>query len=103
MYVAMNRFAVPEDQQAAFEALWLERNSLLGGLEGFEAFHMLRGPLGADGTRLYISSSTWASEAAFRAWTTSEAFRAAHRDVGDHAVMYQGPPVFEGFDVIQTL
>ncbi|MEL7098528.1 MAG: antibiotic biosynthesis monooxygenase [Pseudomonadota bacterium] len=103
MYVAMNRFAVAAGQEQAFEALWLERNSQLDDLEGFEAFHMLKGTTAADGTRLYISSSTWASEAAFRAWTRSEAFRAAHKDVGAHAELYQGPPVFEGFDVIQTL
>lgn len=103
MYVAMNRFAVASGQQEAFEALWLERNSQLETLDGFEAFHMLKGPESKDGTRLYISSSTWTSEEAFRSWTRSEAFRAAHRDVGDHAAMYEGPPVFEGFDVIQSL
>ena len=41
--------------------------------------------------------------AAFEAWTKSEAFRAAHRDAGDHKPLYFGHPRFEGFEVRQTV
>jgi hypothetical protein len=45
----------------------------------------------------------WQSRAAFEAWTQSEAFRAAHRDAGDHKPFYLGHPQFEGCGVRQTL
>ena len=41
--------------------------------------------------------------AAFEAWTTSEHFRAAHRNAGGNKKMTLAHPEFEGFEVIQTL
>jgi heme-degrading monooxygenase HmoA len=69
---------------------------------GFVEFHLLRGPEVEDHT-LYASHTVWQSRAAFEAWTTSEAFRAAHRRAGDNKPLYLGPPQFEGFEVRQTL
>ncbi|MDP5348079.1 MAG: antibiotic biosynthesis monooxygenase, partial [Paracoccaceae bacterium] len=43
MYLAMNRFAVRPENAAAFEALWLGRDSHLPQMEGFVEFHMLKG------------------------------------------------------------
>lgn len=102
MYVAMNRFAVRNENAQAFEDLWLGRDSHLKGLPGFVEFHMLRGPE-ADGVVLYASHTIWESEAAFRDWTRSEAFRRAHKDAGGNAGLYEGPPKFEGFTSIQEI
>ena len=102
MYIAMNRFSVRPENATAFEELWLGRDSHLKGLPGFVEFHMLRGPEN-DGTVLYSSHTVWESEEAFRGWTKSEAFRAAHKDAGQTRKLHEGHPVFEGFETIQTI
>jgi heme-degrading monooxygenase HmoA len=102
MFIAMNRFRVTKGSEAAFEHVWLSRDSHLDKVPGFVEFHLLKGPEAEDHT-LYASHTIWASRAAFEAWTQSEAFRAAHRDAGDHKPLYLGHPHFEGFDVRQTV
>ena len=102
MYIAMNRFEVKPENADAFEALWLGRDSHLKEMDGFVEFHMLRGPE-RDGTVLYASHTVWASEDAFRAWTKSEAFRAAHKDAGSTSKLHEGAPRFEGFTTIQHI
>ena len=77
MFIAMNRFKVLKDATAEFEAVWLNRESYLHELDGFVAFHMLRGPERDDHV-LYSSHTVWSSKAAFEAWTRSEQFRRAH-------------------------
>ena len=102
MYIAMNRFQVAKGSEEAFETVWRDRDSHLEGTPGFLEFTMLRGPAAADHT-LYISKSSWASERAFRDWTTSESFRLAHKDAGSAKHMYLGPPIFEGFNVLEGI
>ena len=102
MYIAMNRFRVAKGSETAFEQVWLSRDSHLDKVPGFVEFHLLRGPEADDHT-LYASHTIWANRAAFEAWTQSEAFRATHRDAGDHKPLYLGHPQFEGFDVRQTV
>lgn len=102
MYLAMNRFTVPEEHAAAFEALWLSRDSKLAELPGFVAFHMLKGPA-ADSDILYASHTMWESEDHFRAWTRSAQFRTAHGRAGDTRQLYRGTPQFEGFVAIQHI
>lgn len=102
MFIAMNRFTVPLENAEAFEALWLGRESHLDQMQGFVEFHMLKGPE-ADGMRLYASHTVWASEADFRAWTRSDAFRAANARAGDTRKLHAGAPQFEGFTAIQHL
>lgn len=102
MYLAMNRFIVPLENANAFEDLWLSRESRLQDLEGFVSFHMLKGPA-EDGSILYASHTIWETEAHFRAWTTSEEFRASHARAGDTRKLYEGTPRFEGFTPIQEI
>ncbi|HXQ11892.1 MAG TPA: antibiotic biosynthesis monooxygenase [Caulobacteraceae bacterium] len=102
MFIAMNRFRVLRGQEEAFEAVWLERDTHLGGVPGFVAFHLLRGPEAEDHT-LFSSHTIWRSREAFEAWTRSEAFRAAHKGAGGNKPLYIGHPQFEGFDVIQEV
>jgi heme-degrading monooxygenase HmoA len=102
MFIAMNRFQVLRGQEAAFEDVWLSRESHLETVPGFLKFSLLRGPEREDHT-LYASHSQWASKAAFEAWTRSEAFRLAHRGTGENKPLYMGHPQFEGFEVLQDV
>ena len=102
MYLAMNRFTVPCDNAEAFEALWLGRDSHLKEMDGFVEFHMLRGPE-QDGLILFASHTIWETEAAFRDWTRSDAFRAAHKNAGGSSKLHEGTPTFEGFTAIQQI
>jgi heme-degrading monooxygenase HmoA len=102
MYIAMNRFRVSKGSEAAFEQVWLSRDTHLDKVPGFVEFHLLRGPELEDHT-LYASHTVWADHAAFEAWTKSEAFRAAHQRAGGNKPLYLGHPQFEGFEVVQTV
>lgn len=98
----MNRFRVAKGQEEAFETVWRSRQSRLDEMEGFVSFHLLRGPA-RDDHQLYASHTVWSDEAAFRAWTTSEQFRAVHRDAGSNAALYLGHPEFEGFTAVEGI
>ncbi|UOA32508.1 Heme oxygenase (staphylobilin-producing) [Sulfitobacter sp. DSM 110093] len=102
MYLAMNRFTVLLENAADFEDLWLNRESRLKDTEGFVSFHMLKGPE-EEGKILYASHTVWETEAHFRAWTTSDAFRAAHSRAGQTRKLHEGSPRFEGFQSIQKI
>jgi heme-degrading monooxygenase HmoA len=82
MFIAMNRFKVIKGSEAAFETVWLSRDSHLDKVPGFVEFHLLKGPEAEDHT-LYASHTVWKNRATFEAWTRSEAFRAAHHKAGD--------------------
>jgi hypothetical protein len=43
-FIAMNRFKVIKQERKAFEDLWVARQSHLDEVNGFQAFHLLRGP-----------------------------------------------------------
>ena len=102
MYIAMNRFTVTAQNAEAFEVLWLGRDSYLKGADGFVEFQMLKGPE-VEASILYASHTVWVDEASFRAWTRSDAFRAAHANAGQTLKLHQGRPVFEGFSAIQQI
>lgn len=104
MYIAMNRFKVSKDTTSEFEQLWNERESYLHELDGFEAFHLLRGPE-RDDHILYSSHTVWRSYEDFEAWTKSDQFRKAHANAGSSKIrpLYLGHPEFEGFSVIQEV
>ena len=96
MYVAMNRFHIRRGQEETFENIWKQRESRLSGMSGFRSFRLLRGET-QDEFTLFASHTIWDSEASFKAWTKSEAFREAHKNAGDHRNVYLGHPHFEGF------
>ena len=102
MFIAMNRFKIKPGQEEAFEQVWQRRDSHLDQVPGFREFHLLKGPRRDDHT-LYSSHTLCESEAAFEAWTKSEAFRLAHRDAGDNRDLYLGHPEFEGFQIVQEI
>jgi heme-degrading monooxygenase HmoA len=102
MFIAMNRFRVAKGSEAAFEQVWMSRDSHLEKVPGFVEFHLLKGPEAEDHT-LYASHTVWENRAVFEAWTKSEAFRAAHSRAGDNKPLYLDHPQFEGFEVRQTV
>jgi heme-degrading monooxygenase HmoA len=102
MFIAMNRFKVRKDEEAAFEDRWRERDTHLHTVAGFVEFHLLKGPE-RDDYVLYASHTLWQSRADFEAWTRSEAFRAAHRNAGTGRPLTISHPEFEGFEVIQVV
>jgi heme-degrading monooxygenase HmoA len=53
MFIAMNRFRVAKGSEAAFEQVWMSRDSHLEKVPGFVEFHLLKGPEAEDHT-LYV-------------------------------------------------
>jgi heme-degrading monooxygenase HmoA len=102
MFIAMNRFRVAKGSEAAFEQVWISRDTHLEKVLGFIEFHLLKGPEAEDHT-LYASHTVWENRAVFDAWTKSEAFRAAHSRAGENKPLYLDHPQFEGFEVRQRI
>ena len=102
MYLTMNRFKVKLGHEGEFEEAWASRDSQLARVPGFKGFHLMKGEE-REGYRLYASHTAWESEAAFRDWTRSEAFRQAHQGAGGHRDMYLGPPELEVFQSVQSI
>jgi heme-degrading monooxygenase HmoA len=75
MIVIMNRITVAEGREAEFEQTFVERDRAVDLMTGFIDLQVLRP---AEG-RTYIVMTRWNSREAFDAWTTSEAFRSAHK------------------------
>lgn len=101
-YIAMNRFLVPPENEEAFQRRWLDREVLLKTVPGFISFQFLKGTE-KEGGRLYASHTVWESYDAFVGWTQSEQFRQAHAGAGQGKALTAGPPVFEGFTVLQDV
>lgn len=101
-YIAMNRFLVTPENEKAFQKRWLYREVLLKTVPGFVSFQFLQGPE-KEGGRLYASHTVWDSYDAFVGWTQSEQFRQAHVGAGQGRALTAGPPVFEGFTVLQDV
>ena len=101
MYLAINRFSVVIGKEKEFERIWQNRESYLDDVSGFKAFNLLRGS-SDDTSTIYLSHSQWESEAAFLAWTKSDAFRKAHRNAGTPKGILMGHPVLECFNAVST-
>jgi heme-degrading monooxygenase HmoA len=99
MYIAINRFKINQGKKDAFEKMWQRRETHLDNVPGFIKFHLAKGNSEQTHTP-YISQSTWHSKEYFTQRTKSEAFRLAHKGAGKHSDIYQGHPIFEGFEVI---
>jgi heme-degrading monooxygenase HmoA len=70
MFIAMNRFRVAKGSEAAFEQVWMSRDSHLDKVPGFIEFHLLKGSEAEDHA-LYASHTVWENHAVFEAWTKS--------------------------------
>ncbi len=93
MFIAMNRFSVLPGQEKAFEAVWLGRDTHLGGVPGFVAFHLLRGPTSEENT-LYSSHTLWRSREDFRRLDPVRGVsRRARRRRRQHAALCRPPEI----------
>ena len=99
MYMAMNRFKIANNHINDFIHIWKTRNSSLDQVEGFIDFKLLQGPQD-DVSTLFVSHSTWTSQAKFKNWTESDHFKRAHRGAKAPAGTYLEHPKLEGFEVI---
>jgi len=100
MFLAMNRFRVPQDREQEFIDIWAKRESYLDKEPGFVSFNLLRGE-SEGGTTLFASHSQWRDELSFVNWTKSESFRKAHARAGKTAPgLYEGPPQLELFESV---
>lgn len=100
MIIVSNRLPVNPDYAEQFEARFKEREGLVDQMAGFIRFHILR-PTQDD--QPYIVQTYWESQAAFDAWTESEAFKAQHsqqRRLPAEALL--GRPQIEIHEIIQT-
>lgn len=79
MIVVMNAVRVSGEQAKQFEEAFLARPRLLDQLDGFIRFELLR-PQGHDE---YLVVTHWRDHDAFQAWLKSDAFREAHKGLGD--------------------
>ena len=86
MYIAMNRFTIAQGRGPDFEERWKSRESFLAEVPGFIKFRLLK-----LNDTFYSSYAEWESEAAFRAWTESEAFRKAHGQTMPEGVIAAAP------------
>jgi len=75
-FVAINYISCNESFRARFEELFATRAHAIDTMPGFINMHVLR-PAGEDED--YLIVSYWETEAAFKEWTGSEAFRIGHR------------------------
>lgn len=75
-FVAINYISCHENFRARFEELFASRAHAIDTMPGFINMHVLRpASEGED----YLIVSYWQTEAAFKEWTSSEAFRIGHR------------------------
>ncbi len=75
MIVVMNRITVAEGREQEFEQTFVARDRAVDQMTGFIDLQVLRP---AEG-HTYVVMTRWTSREAFDNWTTSEAFRSAHR------------------------
>jgi heme-degrading monooxygenase HmoA len=94
MIVVMNRITVAEGREREFEEAFLTRDRAVDQMAGFIDLHVLRPTEG----RTYVVMTRWNSREAFDNWTTSEAFRAAHKK-GAPAPQ-EDRPVLEIYEVL---
>ena len=99
MYVVMNRLTVAPENAGHLEQGFAHSAGRMREVPGCGDFHLLK-EADVEGDAVYMVVTEWADEAAFRAWTESEAFRKAHAQ-GGHTVQYlMGPPRFVGWQAV---
>src|SRR5205823_13860255 len=98
MFIAMNRFRVAKGSEAAFEQVWISRDTHLEKVAGFIEFHLLKGREAEDHT-LYASHTVRQNRAVSAASTTSAASPAAYSRPRDNKRLYRDHAQFGGFEL----
>jgi len=74
-FVAINVLTVPAERREVLEQRFASRAGEVDRTPGFQAFELLRPVEGED---RYLVYTRWDSQAAFTAWTESQAFGRGH-------------------------
>lgn len=74
-FVAINALTVPPEMRKALEERFAARAGEVEGMDGFEAFELLRPEQGQD---RYLVYTRWRDEESFKAWTDSQEFQKGH-------------------------
>ena len=99
MFVTCNRIPVNPEHAAAFEERFGSRAGQVDQMPGFVSFHLLKPK---NPTDPYVVMTFWESEAHFKAWTESPAFREGHgRSSTLPPDTFAGRPVLELYDVVE--
>jgi heme-degrading monooxygenase HmoA len=93
MVIVMNRIPVSEGREQDFEETFIGRDRAVDKMPGFIDMQVLRPTEG----RTYVVLTRWQSHEAFKTWTTSEAFVAAHRK--QTPGLAEGRPALEIYEV----
>ncbi|HEX8000308.1 MAG TPA: antibiotic biosynthesis monooxygenase [Pyrinomonadaceae bacterium] len=96
MVIVMNRIPVAEGREQDFEQTFIGRDRAVDKMQGFIDMQVLRPTEG----RTYVVLTRWQSHEAFKAWTTSEAFVAAHRK--QTPGLAEGRPSLEVYEVFTS-
>jgi heme-degrading monooxygenase HmoA len=96
MFIVMNRIPVAEGREQDFEKTFIGRDRAVDKMPGFIDMQVLRPSEG----RTYVVLTRWQSQEAFTAWTTSEAFIAAHRK--QTPGLAEGRPSLEVYEVFTS-
>lgn len=100
MFVTCNRIPVNPERTAAFEARFSERPNRVDEMPGFISFHLLRPQNPGDP---YVVMTFWESEAQFKAWTDSPAFKEGHARSGALPPdTFLGRPTLETYQVVDA-
>lgn len=99
MYVVHNRIEVsPEDAEAFERTFVTSMRTTLEGVGGLRRSVLMR-PAGPN--QPYVATMEFDSKDDFRAWMSSDSFRAAHADA--QAPGMQAPSGIETFDVVEDV
>jgi heme-degrading monooxygenase HmoA len=96
MVIVMNRIPVAEGREQDFEQTFVGRDRAVDKTPGFIDMQVLRPTEG----RTYVVLTRWQSQEAFKAWTSSEAFIAAHRK--QMPGLAEARPALEVYEVFTT-
>lgn len=96
MVIVMNRIPVAEGREQDFEQTFIGRDRAVDKMQGFIDMQVLRPVEG----RTYVVLTRWQSQEAFKAWTSSEAFIAAHRK--QTPGLAEGRPSLEVYEVFTS-
>jgi heme-degrading monooxygenase HmoA len=96
MFIVMNRIPVTEGREQDFEQTFIGRDRAVDKMPGFIDMQVLRPTEG----RTYVVLTRWQSQEAFKAWTSSEAFIAAHRK--QTPGLAEGRPSLEAYEVFTS-
>ncbi len=86
MYVVMNRLTVATEHAGRLEEGFAHSAGRMREIPGCVHFSLLK-EAGVEGESVYVALTQWEDEAAFRAWTESDAFRRSHANAGQSGAM----------------